>query len=141
MTSLKKLTVQELVNTFPRSKWPHGMPASTDSKLIIIGVSYGNSSTVGGVDVHEQFTQTDPSPTDGTKTHQDFFYPDSRNYWKKVRMLATKFMGINNPGISENNALKKCSHFNLGLGSAGTATKRDVDNDIVAWLFSYQLAQ
>lgn len=134
VNSTKKVTVKELVNTFPRTKWPHGMPTSIDSKLVIIGVSYGNSSVEGGAEVHEQFSQADPNPTDGTKAHQDFFYPDSTNYWKKVRMLSTKFMSIDNPGISENDALQKCSHFNLGLGSAGNATEDDVDEDIVEWV-------
>ena len=53
LRSLESLTpieneriINGLVNTTPDSQWPDGMPASIDPKLVLIGVSYGNSPSI-----------------------------------------------------------------------------------------------
>jgi mRNA-degrading endonuclease HigB of HigAB toxin-antitoxin module len=129
--------ITDLINTTPNLQWPDGMPASIDPKLVLIGVSYGNSPSVeieisyenGG----EYFVST-PSVNKTINSH--FYYPDTRGYWKKLRYLCFEFCKRNCHDITENQAISLASHFNLGTGSAGLATKKDVEEVYVKWVSS-----
>jgi len=116
------------------TKWPYGMPASIDPKVVFIGVSKGAS----------------PSPKDnGTKLNGDdclfskvaeakregkhFYYPDGRRYWEKLRLLSYNYFKVSCTDITEEDAISMSSHFNLGLGSAGRAEKSDVDPQYINW--------
>jgi len=83
-TQSRKLS--ELLRECPSIKWPDGMPCSLDPKLVIVGVSPGNSP--GGTSAVHYVSQ----PATSIDFSSNFFYPDSRRYWEKVRYLASTFI-------------------------------------------------
>ena len=71
-----------LISTTPNKEWPYGFPASLDPKLIIIGVSPGNSPYQPKEENKEAAEfQSEPGIIDSKKSH--YYYPDTKNYWKK----------------------------------------------------------
>jgi hypothetical protein len=139
---LESLTPEEnerimngLVNTTPDSQWPDGMPASIDPKLVLIGVSYGNSPSVEAEKSHKEggdYFHSAPCVVKPENSH--FYYPDTRRYWNKLRYLSHSFFKRNCPNITENQAISLTTHVNLGTDSAGLATKKDVEEQYVKWV-------
>lgn len=142
LQNLKAMSVEEiekcknaLLNTTPELLWPDGMPASIDPKLLLIGVSYGNSPSIEVEEHREEggsYFFSDPCVIKPNNSH--FYYPDTRNYWKKLRYLSHSFFKKKSPAITENEAISLTTHLNLGTGSAGLATKKDVDELYVKWV-------
>lgn len=128
-----------LLEGSPFSEWPCGMPASIDPELVFIGVSPGNSPMPEDT-ISSQAASQPPrfvsAPTVHKPNNSHFYYPDSSKYWEKLRYLAHQYFLLENDGITENAAISRCSHFNLGTGDAGTATKHDVEEDVVKWVSS-----
>lgn len=127
--------IQELLNTLPprlARRWPHGMPASIDPKLVLIGVSPGNAPAPhddGGPTTRYVSTPTVDKPADS-----HFYYPDTRGYTCKLRLLALEYFRRNGTVCSEPEALAPTTHFNLGLGSAGRAGRGSIEPDIIRWV-------
>jgi len=118
-----------LLRGCPETTWPDGMPCSLDPKLVLIGVSPGNSPGNSSSCVRyvgELSTSID--------TTSNFYYPDARRYWDKVRYLASAFVSHHDRTVSETDALLVTSHFNLGVGSAWTATTAAVEEPYVRWV-------
>jgi hypothetical protein len=111
--------------------WPVGMPASLDPKIILIGVSPGNSPTPGDTEAAEDWSSI---PTVETPKDSHFYYPDGTRYWDKLKYLARQFCAREGTVSSERDALSLCSHFNLGTKRAGTANKNVVESDVIAWV-------
>ncbi len=142
LRSLESLTpieneriINGLVNTTPDSQWPDGMPASIDPKLVLIGVSYGNSPSIEAEKSHEEggdYFYSIPCVVKPENSH--FYYPDTRRYWNKLRYLSHSFFKRNCPSITENQAISLTTHVNLGTDSAGLATKKDVEEVYVKWV-------
>ncbi|MFZ1545947.1 MAG: hypothetical protein WAT12_02445 [Candidatus Nitrotoga sp.] len=136
--SEQKNISNKLIETCPFGEWPEGMPASIDPKLILIGVSPGNSpmnentSIPGNAEVFEYL----PCALKSENNH--FYYPDSSGYWKKLRLLAKQYCSHFVEDFTENESLSITTHFNLGTGFAGKASKNDVEKDVVEWV-SYLL--
>lgn len=74
------------------------------------------------------------TPTVHKPSNSHFYYPDTSRYWEKLRYLAHQYFLKENEEITENVAISSCSHFNLGTGDAGSATKHDVEEDVVKWV-------
>ena len=130
--------VRGLVNSCPLGRWPAGMPASIDPKVVLIGVSPGNSPGAA----ENRRTQapsgfrSEPSLYKESDSH--FYWPDSRRYWEKLRFLAQSISKISSPGIDERSAISVTTHLNLGTGSAGAADETSVEKAIIKWV-SYLL--
>ncbi|GEM_PF-7067623 len=139
---LESLTPEEnekiingLVNTAPDSQWPDGMPASIDPKLVLIGVSYGNAPNREAEESRKEngdYFHSAPCAVKHENSH--FYYPDTRRYWEKLRYLSHSFFKRHCPNITENQAISLTTHVNLGTGSAGFATKKDVEELYVKWV-------
>ena len=108
--------------------WPFGMPTSVAPRVVVVGASPGNSP-----DPSTPRRPTDGPTTDGS-AHPGFYYRDTKHYWTKIRALCTAVVRCDSPEASEEEALARCGHFNLGTGMAGTATLGVVEPDIVTWL-------
>ena len=121
--------IKRLLAGSPFTTWPLGMPSSLDPKLVIIGVSPGNSP---GTNVAADDYCSAPSKVISPKSN--YFYPDSKSYWKKIRTMARGYFLRSDASISVEDALLATSHLNLGTGSAGTATKGDVDYAVIRWV-------
>src|SRR5438067_1940160 len=102
------------------------MPASVDPKLILVGVSPGNSPNA--VDTRRCYSE--PRVEKDKDSH--FYYRDSSGYWDKLRYLTSAFF----MGLSELEAVSLCSHFNLATASSGDAAGVRAERDIVAWVSS-----
>ncbi|SFM40074.1 hypothetical protein [Nitrosomonas communis] len=129
----KERRKNELIETTPEKLWPDGMPASIDPKIVLIGVSYGNSpnpeaekSRKNGFDFYSEPCVIKPK-------NSYFYYPDARGYWEKLRYLSHSFCQKNCPTITIDEALSLTTHINLGTDSAGAATKYDVEKPYVQW--------
>ena len=126
-----------LLEGSPFSDWPCGMPASIDPELAFIGVSPGNSPMLeqpkpsGSDQEQPQFVS---APTINKPSNSHFYYPDTSKYWQKLRYLAHQYFLSENKNINEHSAISRCSHFNLGTGNAGSATKYDVEEGVVKWV-------
>ncbi len=126
--------VDRLLRTTPEGVWPDGFPSSIDPKLILVGVSYGNSPDHGyedSLDGAEFKYKSGPSAIKDSSSH--FFYPDTRKYWEKLRYLAYRYFKNSCPKFTELDALSLVTHINLGTGSAGQASVRDVEENYVQW--------
>ena len=126
-----------LLDGSPFSDWPCGMPASIDPELVFIGVSPGNSPMAEQPEPGEsdqRRPQFVSSPTIKKPSNSHFYYPDTSRYWQKLRYLAHQYFLNENKEISEHSAISRCSHFNLGIGDAGSATKHDVEEAVVKWV-------
>jgi hypothetical protein len=123
------LRIEALCAKSPRASWPYGMPASIDPKLVLVGVSPGNSPGRGA---GKDWISRPTIEKDRKRSH--FYYPDSANYWRKLRYLADAFFCREGTDLSENDAVSLCTHFNLGTGSAGQASKKNVERDIIEWV-------
>jgi hypothetical protein len=125
----------ELILSTPESVWPDGMPASLDPKLILVGVSPGNAPNYEAEELRKESSDYCYSEPRAIKTENShFFYPDARHYWIKLRYLSLSFFKRYHPEITEIQALSLTTHVNLGTGSAGCATKKDVEEDYVNWV-------
>lgn len=125
----------ELIQTTPEKCWPEGMPASIDPKLVLIGVSYGNSPSIEAEDSYKKdgsYFFSEPCVVKPDNSH--FYYPDTRRYWLKLRYLSHSYFKMHDSNITENEAISLTSHFNLGTGSAGMATVKDVEEPYVKWV-------
>ena len=141
MTSPNDYMVERQTRTLlegsPFSEWPGGMPASIDPELVFIGVSPGNSPMPEDAASGQAVLQAPrfiSAPTVRKPSNSHFYYPDSSKYWEKLRYLAHQYFLQKNEAITENAAISRCSHFNLGTGDAGSATKNDVEEDVVKWV-------
>lgn len=113
------------------------MPASIDPELVFIGVSPGNSPMPQEHVSPECERQTPTfvsAPTAYKPSNSHFYYPDSSRYWEKLRYLAHQYFLSEDPNTTEHEAISRCSHFNLGTGDAGSATKHDVEKEVVKWV-------
>ena len=124
-------TLASLLKGCPSKSWPDGMPCSLDPKLVVIGVSPGNSPESG---VGSRRYVSEPATFVGAASH--FYYPDTSRYWEKVRYLASAVVSRQDKTITEKDALLITSHFNLGTGSAGTACEDTVEPPYVEWVSS-----
>lgn len=121
-----------LISTTPNKEWPYGFPASLDPKLIIIGVSPGNSPYHPTEENKESTEfQSEPGIIDSKKSH--YYYPDTRNYWKKIRFLSHIYFNSRTESISEFDSLSLTTHINLGEDSSGEATADDAQEGFVRW--------
>jgi len=119
----------------PEWGWPDGMPASLAPKLVLVGVSYGNSPNIAAEESHKNggdYFYSVPCAVKPENSH--FYYPDRTRYWDKLRYLSHSFFKLHCPAITENQAISLTTHVNLGTGSAGSATKKDVDEIYVNWV-------
>lgn len=126
--------VQSLIDRTPENVWPGGFPASLDPKLVVIGVSYGNSPHAASEQQRSEgqdYFVSRPGVQVGDDSH--FYYPDSRAYWKKIRHLSMAYFSSRQPEMSQVDALSLTTHINLGTGVAGSASKHDVEKNYVQW--------
>lgn len=124
----------ELIANTPEKQWPDGFPASIDPKLVIVGVSAGNSPDVAaeeGRQRGEVYFESAPSVDKSESSH--FYYPDKRSYWNKIRYLITAFAQANSSSMGERDALAISTAINLGTGSAGRASHESVEELYVKW--------
>jgi hypothetical protein len=130
----------ELILSTPESVWPDGMPASLDPKLVLVGVSYGNAPNHEAEELRKEsgdYFSSDPCALKTEKSH--FYYPDARHYWIKLRYLSHSFFTRHCPAITEIQAISLTTHVNLGTGSAGCATKKDVEKPYVKWFQNFSM--
>lgn len=121
-----------LISTTPNKEWPYGFPASLDPKLIIIGVSPGNSPYQPTEENKEPTEfQSEPGIIDSKNSH--YYYPDKKSYWKKIRFLSHAYFSSSTENISEFDSLSLTTHINLGEESAGKATANDAQEEFVKW--------
>jgi len=107
----------------PDQTWPSDERCSPDPKIVIIGVSPGNSPEGTNKEAAEKSCQ------DTNKGLRGFFYRDTRNYWNKVRYLARELTAI-----PEHDSLLIVSHFNLGINSSGKASIESVEKNMIQWI-------
>ncbi|MEC4749738.1 hypothetical protein [Methylomicrobium sp. Wu6] len=125
----------DLIQLTPEKVWPDGMPASLDPKLVLVGVSPGNAPNYETEELRKESSDYCYSEPRAIKTENShFYYPDARDYWIKLRYLSHSFFKRFHPEITEIQALSLTSHVNLGTGSAGSATIKDVEKDYVKWV-------
>ncbi len=126
--------IEELRRNTPFGFWPDGMPASVDPKLVLIGVSPGNSPMPEHrrEDSNSPIFESEPCVVKSEKNH--FYYPDSSGYWKKLRMLCSSYFQFHDNSMDEADSISLTTHLNLGTGAAGSATKMDVERDIIKWV-------
>lgn len=125
----------DLIQLTPDKVWPDGMPASIDPKLVLIGVSPGNAPNYEAEELRKKSPDNYYSEPCAIKTdHSHFYYPDARNYWVKLRYLTHSYFKRYHPEITETQAISLATHVNLGTGSAGSATKKDVEEAYVKWV-------
>jgi len=137
----KQRRKDELIRTAPGSQWPDGMPASIDPKLVLVGVSYGNAPNREAEEARKEARRTGgdyfySAPCVIKPDNSHFCYPDSTRYWDKLRHLSESFFKRHWPwpSITENQAISLTTHLNLGTGSAGSATRLDVEEPYVRWV-------
>jgi hypothetical protein len=123
----------DLIKDLPKRlhPWPRWMPASLDPKLILVGVSPGNSPAANDLSIADNYTSI-PTVNISAKSH--YYCPDGRRYWDKIRYLAHKFFLREGTVTTEQDALSLCSHYNLGVGMAGKASENAVERDVIAWV-------
>jgi len=130
------IRAKRLVDTSPEKDWPVGMPSSIDPKLVLIGVSPGNSP------MQENKVQEPPAfnsyPSIRPDSSSHFYYPDGAGYWERLRFLSKSFFNSRDQSMDEGDAISMSTHLNLGTGSAGRASTADVERDYVEWV-SYLL--
>jgi len=131
-TEIDKITNQ-LVKTTPQKTWPDGFPASIDPKLLLIGISYGNSPDKNSENKRQEGEYFESQPCATKDEHSHFYYPDTRHYWKKLRYLSHSYFRNSCNSFSENDAISLTTHINLGTGSAGKASVADVEEEYVKW--------
>jgi len=119
--------LRRLLVNCPTDNWPFGMPGSLDPKLVLIGVSPGNSP-----DLNRGSEELVSTP--GSVPPNNFYYKDSASYWEKVRSLSHQFVSRSDKSIDEASALLVTSHFNLGTSGTGTASKSDVEKSYITWV-------
>jgi hypothetical protein len=110
------------------------MPASVDPKLVLIGVSPGNSPRPKGKVFPGGATSFTSAPTVDKPLNSHIFYEDSSGYWNKLRYLTRSFALAEGTGLSLSDAVALCTHFNLGTQNAGKATEEATESDIVRWV-------
>ncbi len=156
INKIKNLSPQEiehmrntLLNTlsgdqFLNKKWPYGMPSSIDPKLIFVGVSMGASPSK---ELGNKYENDDDclfsNVTNAKQSKKHFYYPDTKRYWKKLRLFSYEYFNRNGSILSECQSIELTSHFNLGTGTAGLATSNDVEKPYVEWvsqLLNHQLS-
>jgi hypothetical protein len=124
------LLVNKLIEGTPEGVWPEGFPASIDPRLVFIGVSYGNSPDKSSEAKRKSgsgYFKSSPSAVKDLTSH--FYYPDTRSYWEKLRLLSNLYFSQ----LSEVDAISLTTHINLGTGSAGGASVHDVEERYVRW--------
>lgn len=119
----KKEIAKQFEQTTPTGTWPDGMPASLNPKLVLIGISPGNSP-----DRSDKVYLSYPSDSHGDQNH--FYYQDKSKYWEKLRYLLKRYF---NDLENEDDAICLTTHLNLGTGSAGKATKNTLQPEYVKW--------
>ncbi|MBD3669712.1 MAG: hypothetical protein HUJ29_02980 [Gammaproteobacteria bacterium] len=129
-----ELITKSLLEGSPFKEWPSGMPASIDPELVLIGVSPGNSPAETNVEEISNKVEYVSAPTRIKPPNSHFYYPDGKDYWVKLRYLAHQYFRLYDECISENETISRCTHFNLGTGDAGAATKKDVEKEVVEWV-------
>lgn len=125
---------ERLIASTPGKEWPYGFPASLDPRLVIIGVSPGNSPYKPKAGEESKRFLSEPGVINGEESH--YYYPDTRRYWNKIRFLASSYFNFGGEYFSELDALSLTTHINLGENSSGKATLEDVEDDFVAWASS-----
>jgi len=110
------------------------MPASIDPKLVLIGVSPGNSPMPEHRREEPNSPTFDSEPCVVKGDNNNFYYPDSSGYWEKLRMLCSSYFEFNDNRMDETDSISLTTHLNLGTGSAGAATKMDVERDVIRWV-------
>ena len=132
-----------LCETTPKRlpKWPIGMPASLDPKLVLIGPSRGGSPMAGDAGNAPGYTSVPsvkisrPRQRPVPKTLEShFYYPDTSRHWEKVRYLVHQFCLREGSIRSEADALSLCSHFNLSNKRAGKASEALPERDVTRWV-------
>ena len=135
--------VDALCETTPKRlpKWPIGMPASLDPKLVLIGPSRGMSPMAGDAGNAPGYTSVPsvnisrPRQRPVQKTLEShFYYPDTKRHWEKVRYLVHEFFLREGSVRSEADALSLCSHFNLSNKRAGSASGAPPEPDVTRWV-------
>lgn len=125
--------VRSLVSTCPEGSWPVGMPSSIDPRLVLVGVSPGNSPmTDSSTGSDTRHFQSIPTVENDQTSH--FYYPDTTGYWERLRYLCAEFFRSENEKLSEKDAISLSTHLNLGTGSAGLASVQDVEKAYVQWV-------
>ncbi len=107
--------VDRLIQHAPTGHWPFGMPTVVNPLLVVVGVSPGNSPTVGG-DIWAD--DADPPPTFG-EPHPGFFVADTSGYWAKIRELCKVVVRGWDASLSDDECYALSGHFNLGTGRFG----------------------
>ena len=74
---------ERLIASTPGKEWPYGFPASLDPRLVIIGVSPGNSPYKPKAGEESKRFLSEPGVINGEESH--YYYPDTRRYWNKIR--------------------------------------------------------
>jgi hypothetical protein len=134
----KEGSKNELIKTTPQ-EWPDGMPASIDPKLVLVGVSFGNAPNREAEEARKESRKKGAdyfysAPCVVKPDNSFFYYPDRVGYWNKLRYLSYSFFKRHCPSITEKQAISLTTHLNLGTGSAGSATKLDVEKPYVKWV-------
>ena len=89
--------------------WPDGFPASIDPKLLLIGVSYGNSPEKNVENKHHKGGKRYKSRPCAIKDRDShFYYKDTRRYWEKLRYLSHSYFRHFNKSFSEIDAMRVC---------------------------------
>ena len=125
---------ERLIASTPGKEWPCGFPASLDPRLVIIGVSPGNSPYEPEAGEEQKRFLCEPGIIGGEESH--YYYPDTSGYWKKIRLLASSYFNSGGECFPELDALSLTTHINLGENSSGKATLEDIEDDFVAWASS-----
>jgi len=112
--------------------WPLGMPASLDPKLVIIGASPGDSPKPGHTGAVSDYGEC--LPTVNPSLNSDFYYEDSRKYWKKIRYLLLAFCNRERSIESLPDAIALTSHLNLSTIANGQAGVEGIEPDVVRWV-------
>ncbi|MDO8895442.1 hypothetical protein [Nitrosomonas sp.] len=138
LKSLPKVEIDKIVNQLvtatPEKTWPDGFPASIDPKLLLIGISYGNSPDKNSENKRQNEEgdfASQPCAIKDKSSH--FYYPDTRRYWEKLRYLSHSYFKNSCNSFSETDAISLTTHINLGTGSAGKASVADVEEEYVKW--------
>lgn len=124
----------QLVATTPEGVWPDGFPASIDPKLLLIGVSYGNSPEKKVDDKYQngkKHYKSRPCAIKDQDSH--FYYKDTSHYWEKLRYLSLSYFRHFYKTFSEIDAISLTTSINLGTGSDGKATVANVEEEYVKW--------
>jgi hypothetical protein len=83
--------LSEITQDSPIKPWPYAMPGSVAPWVVTLGVSPGNSPSEEHKDRPILRRAPGAPPTFG-KPHPDFYYPDTKGFWKRIRALSCSFM-------------------------------------------------